>query len=197
MTTEKHDKKDEGAIKTTLYKYPILSQTDDGKPQITWDSTEDQAKFDSAVKDYESAFGGMLGQFNETLTAMDAKAKAGEAADGIARGLLIGGLKSAIPKLNDTSLEKYKAMPLDSLAGIVSDLGQAVTPIAPPVGEAGEGAPGLGIQSPAAGTQTADDKTPRQSHGPTPVNLQDAGGKRKFSFIDAAKRIKAETGIDL
>lgn len=196
MTTEKHDKKDEGAIKTTLYKYPILSQTDDGKPQITWDSTEDQAKFDSAVKDYESAFGGMLGQFNETLTAMDAKAKAGEAADGIARGLLIGGLKTAIPKLNDTSLEKYKAMPLDTLAGIVSDLGQAVTPIAPPVGDAGEGAPGLGIQSPAAGIQP-EPKTKTESHAPTPVNLQDAGGKKKFTFMDAAKRIKAETGIDL
>lgn len=190
MSEEKHEKKDEGATTTTLYKYPILTQTDDGKPQISWDSTEDQAKFDAGVKDYEAAFGGMLGQFNETLGALDAKAKKGEAADAIARGLLIGGLKTAMPKLTDASLEKYKGMDLDSLAGIVTDLGQAVTPVAAPGMEGGEGAPGI-----APGSLSPESK--KESHAPTQIDLQKIGDKKKFTFLDAAKKVKAETGIDL
>jgi len=188
MSEEKHEKKEEGAtITTTLYKYPVLTQTDDGKPQISWNSTEDQAKFDAGVKDYETAFGGMLNQFNETLSAMDAKAKKGDAADAIARGLLIGGLKTAMPKLTDASLEKYKGMELDSLAGIVTDLGQAVTPVAAP-GMEGEGAPAPGSLAPEA---------KKESHAPTQVDLQKLGDKKKFTFMDAARRVKAETGIDL
>jgi len=187
MSEEKHEKKDEGATITTLYKYPVLTQTDDGKPQISWNSTEDQAKFDAGVKDYETAFGGMLNQFGETLGALDAKAKKGDAADAIARGLLISGLKTAMPKLNDSSLEKYKGMELDSLAGIVTDLGQAVTPVAAPAME-GEGAPAPGSLAPEA---------KKESHAPTQVDLQKLGEKKKFTFLDAAKRVKAETGIDL
>ena len=190
MSEEKHEKKGEGATTTTLYKYPILTQTDDGKPQISWDSTEDQAKFDAGVKDYETAFGGMLGQFNETLGVLDAQAKKGEAADAIARGLLIGGLKTAMPKLTDASLEKYKGMDLDSLAGIVTDLGQAVTPIAAPGMEGGEGAPGI-----APGSLSPESK--KESHAPTQIDLQKIGDKKKFTFLDAAKKVKAETGIDL
>jgi len=188
MSEEKHEKKDEGATITTLYKYPVLTQTDDGKPQISWNSTEDQAKFDAGVKDYETAFGGMLNQFGETLGALDAKAKKGDAADAIARGLLIGGLKTAMPKLTDASLEKYKGMDLDSLAGIVADLGQAVTPIAAPGMDGGEGAPAPGSLAPDA---------KKESHAPTQVDLQKIGEKKKFTFLDAAKRVKAETGIDL
>ena len=190
MSEEKHEKKGEGATTTTLYKYPILTQTDDGKPQISWDSTEDQAKFDAGVKDYETAFGGMLGQFNETLGVLDAQAKKGEAADAIARGLLIGGLKTAMPKLTDASLEKYKGMELDTLAGIVTDLGQAVTPVAAPGMEGGEGAPGI-----APGSLSPESK--KESHAPTQVDLQKLGEKKKFTFLDAAKKFKAETGIDL
>jgi len=188
MSEEKHEKKEEGATITTLYKYPVLTQTDDGKPQISWNSTEDQAKFDAGVKDYETAFGGMLNQFGETIGALDAKAKKGDAADAIARGLLIGGLKTAMPKLTDASLEKYKGMDLDSLAGIVTDLGQAVTPIAAPGMDGGEGAPAPGSLAPDA---------KRESHAPTQVDLQKIGEKKKFTFLDAAKRVKAETGIDL
>ena len=188
MSEEKHEKKEEGATITTLYKYPVLTQTDDGKPQISWNSTEDQAKFDAGVKDYEAAFGGMLNQFNETLGALDAKAKKGEAADAIARGLLIGGLKTAMPKLTDASLEKYKGMELDSLAGIVTDLGQAVTPVAAPAIEGGEGAPATGSLAP---------ESKKESHAPTQVDLQKIGEKKKFTFLDAAKKFKAETGIDL
>jgi len=130
----------------------------------------------------------MLGQFNETLGVLDAQAKKGEAADAIARGLLIGGLKTAMPKLTDASLEKYKGMDLDSLAGIVTDLGQAVTPIAAPGMDGGEGAPAPGSLAPDA---------KRESHAPTQVDLQKIGEKKKFTFLDAAKRVKAETGIDL
>lgn len=181
------DKKTEDGAKT-LYHYPVLSQTEDGSHKIEWTSTDDPKVLDEAKNSYNTEFTKVIGSFNETMTDLKAKAESGEAADSVARTLLLGNLKSALPKLNDASMDKYKAMDLNSLVGIVNDLGQNI-PAAPPA--AGDG-PGLVNQTP-------DTKTSSQvSQAPTQVNLQRIGdGKGKMTFAEAQKRLQKELGMKI
>lgn len=183
------EKKNEEGAKT-LHHYPVLSQTEDGTTQITWNSTEDPKEAESAKITYDAEFKKVLGSYDETMKDLKAQADAGLAADGVARSLLLGSLKSALPKLNDTSLEKYKSMGLDALVGIVNDLGQNITvsPAAP------EQAPGLVTQTPET---KPDEKANQVIQSPTPVNLQKIRENNKMTFAEAQKRLKKELGMDI
>lgn len=180
------DKKMEEGAKM-LYHYPVLSQTEDGSHKIEWNSTEDPKVLDEAKERYNTEFTKVLGSFNETMDDLKAKAESGEAADSVARTLLLGNLKSSLPKLNDASMDKYKAMDLNSLVGIVNDLGQNIQAVQNATGDG----PGLVNQTP-------EDKTSTQvTQSPTPVNLQRIGDKKKMTFAEAQKRLQKELGMKI
>jgi len=186
MTVTQAKKSEEGEVKA-LYKYPVLSQTEDGTPQFNWNSTDDESVAIKAKEECESAISSVLSKYDNTLKEFQAAADAGAVADGIARGLLLGNLKSALPKLSEDSLERYKAMPLPDLAGIVSDLGQGSAPAAAP-------AAAPAIQAPET-KEAPEAKAVTQA--PTPVNLQTMKRAKPLSFAEAKARIKKELGVEI
>lgn len=184
--TEKDDKGDK-----TLFHYPVLSQTEDGVTQITWNSTEDPKEAENAKVAYDTEFKKVLGGYDDTMKDLKAQADAGQVADGVARTLLLGNLKTAMPKLNDESLERYKGMSLDSLVGIVNDLGQNIAMASP----AGDQAPSMVTQTP---DQTQEgDKSTKVTQSPTPVNLQKMRAKNPMTFAEAQKRLQKELGMTI
>lgn len=215
VVAQSKESKDE---KTTSYKYPILSKTEDGKTEIKWGTTEDEKE---ATKGITS----LMEAQTTTLADMEKKVAAGAAADNIARTLLMTGLKSGLPNLSDGSLEKYKSMDLVTLAGIVGDLGSTVPAGAGEGAGAGAGAgaadgagAGAGISAAAAqaalssqtnqsqssqtSQQSAQPKggpspgsATQQNQGPTAVNLQNVKGGSKLSGAEAIKRLNKQLGV--
>jgi len=166
----------------TEYQFPVVSQSQDGKINIQWNSTADPSVIEKAKSELETVFGGLINQMSEIT-------QTGKVADQIARDLLTGTLKSKLPHLSEDSMKKYMEMPINSLASIVADLTQM--PSAP-----AESA--IETQAPKAENKIAVKEIAQpEAHGQTQINLQQIKKKGKITYLEAAARIKKETGISI
>ena len=182
-------KPDEKDVKIK-YSYPSIEEKD-GKSSIVWNSTEDE-------KEAQKSTEAMLKQFTDTAASLKSDVEKGAAADGIARALLMTSLKGSLPNLSDSSLKRYEAMDLSTLAGIVGDLGQAPAGLgdaASAGASADDGGEGDGSGPGVAALQTP--KPGHQKQAPTPYSLQRLDRSKKMTGVDAMKRLSKELGVKI